>query len=540
MSGVLKSLEEVPRAEACLTDTEFRLTGAARQEIVLLQSGPTQAILITAQPLSQGFLVTLRDLRSRVLQKRWSIAAEYAAAPGLVPLIYQRFAQGSGGAAEERTEAQKRFDALIREGGEVGASDIHLILKRDSAEIRFRIHGALETMAQWTRQQATEVCACAYTVLADNREPTWDPSRRQDANIARAIGGRTYRVRYAHHPIYPEGVHIVLRLLSTGRGFSFAPSLEHLGYAPEQAAAIEAIVAEPSGMIILSGETGSGKSTTLANLMHVILQAAGGSISLQTVEDPPEYEVPGVLQSPVVHRRDDRERGLNPFADAIIGAMRCDPDILVVGEIRDLDTALLAISMTESGHPVLGTLHARRALGIIPRLEIIGAGQASNPISRSVLCAPGFIAGLIHQSLLPVLCGECRRPWHEAVAAGAVDASLAARVRAVAGPRLAEVRTRGPGCRACRGGIRGRTVCAEVVVPDAPLLQALVERRDQEALDHWLGQGGGYSIRDHAIDKMCAGLIAPEDVEGSLGRLRRESKRKRAKVAELHGEAADE
>jgi general secretion pathway protein E len=335
----------------------------------------------------------------------------------------------------------------------------------------------------------------------------------------------------------------VLRLLSTGGAFKFAPSLQHLGYSEAQAETIEWMVAEPAGVIVISGTTGSGKSTTLANLMHLLVERSGGTISLQTVEDPPEYVVPGVLQGPVIHSRDDRERGTNPFVEAIKGAMRTDPDILMIGEIRDLDTAVLVAQVAQSGHPVLTTVHAQRALGIVARLEGMGATSPNNPIHRALLCSPGFLTGLIQQTLIPVLCPRCRVPWAEAIRAGQVDSGLDARVRAAAAEHLDHIRFRGEGCEHCRKGVQGRTVCAEVIAPDARLLRLLGEGRDQEAFDYWLGEGSGYSMRDHALDKMAAGLLSPVDVEAYLGRLRAESrgaKRQRVKPIPARTESAGE
>jgi type II secretory ATPase GspE/PulE/Tfp pilus assembly ATPase PilB-like protein len=532
--SVLKSLQDIPEIyDRCLID--LVTAEHLRREIVLLH-GREGCALILAEQMSQAGAIALRDVRARAAQRGHVIAAEYRASSGLIPLIYQRRSAANataGSASAVYTEAQKNFDNLVRSAGDLGASDIHMVLRPKNAEIQFRIHGELETVSHWTSRQAQEVCACAYTVLANNKDATWDPSRRQDANIARSIEGKLYRIRYAHHAIYPEGVHVVLRLLSTGRDFSFAPTLQHLGYADAQAAAIEAMVAEPSGVLIISGETGSGKSTTLANLMHILLKDSGGSLSLQTVEDPPEYEVPGIIQSPVAHSRDDQERGINPFAEAIRAAMRCDPDIIAVGEVRDLETARLAAAAAESGHPVLTTLHASRALNILSRLEGMGATMPNNPLDRAMLCAPQFIAGLIHQTLIPVLCPACSLPFERAVAEGRVDAGLEARARAVAGAKSGHLRMRGDGCPNCRKGVVGRTVCAEVVTPEPQLMHFLRERMDQEAFEHWL-KSGGYSIRDHAIDKMCAGIVSPRDAEACLGRLRLESAAsKRTRVTPL-------
>jgi general secretion pathway protein E len=545
MSAKLKSLADLPQdVRRALSDSEIRIPETARSEVVLLECSLQRAVLVLAEHLSGLAASAVRDLRARAGQKGYVITAEYRADAGLIPLIYQQFGVGAAsGAVEVRTEAQRRFDDLVIRAAESGASDIHVLLREDHAEISFRINGDLERMAQWTVAQATEMCACAYNVLGGIRDVTWDPSSRQDAAIARTLQGRPYRLRYAHKPIYPDGTQVVLRLLSTGGAFKFAPSLQHLGYSEAQAETIEWMVAEPAGVIVISGTTGSGKSTTLANLMHLLVERSGGTISLQTVEDPPEYVVPGVLQGPVIHSRDDRERGTNPFVEAIKGAMRTDPDILMIGEIRDLDTAVLVAQVAQSGHPVLTTVHAQRALGIVARLEGMGATSPNNPIHRTLLCSPGFITGLIQQTLIPVLCPQCSVPWSKAINQGEVDAGLQARVMAVAGERLERIRLRGMGCDACRKGVRGRTVCAEVIAPDPTLLGLLGANRDQEAFDYWLGgEFGGYSMRDHALDKMRAGLLSPLDVEAYLGRLRTETrgaKRKEPKRLRLAATASE-
>jgi general secretion pathway protein E len=538
VSAKLKSLADLPQdVKRVLSDSEIKIGEAARKEVVLLECGLQRAILVRAEPLSGPAASAMRDLRARASEKGYAVTAEYRADAGLIPLLYQQFGAGATtGAIEVRTEAQRRFDDLVVRAAESGASDIHVILREDHAEIGFRIHGDLERMAQWTVAQATEMCACAYNVLGGIRDVTWDPSSRQDAAIARTLQGRPYRLRYAHKPIYPEGTQVVLRLLSTGGSFKFAPSLQQLGYSDAQAETIEWMVAEPAGVIVISGTTGSGKSTTLANLMHLLVERSGGTLSLQTVEDPPEYVVPGVIQGPVLHSKDDRERGLNPFVEAIKGAMRTDPDLLMIGEIRDLDTAVLAAQVAQSGHPVLTTVHAQRALGIVARLEGMGATAPHNPINRALLCSPGFLTGLIQQTLIPVLCPHCRVPWAEAIRTGQVDPGLEARVRAASAEHLESIRFRGDGCDRCRKGVQGRTVCAEVIAPDAKLLGLLGAARDQEAFDYWLGEGGGYSMRDHALDKMAAGLLSPVDVEAYLGRLRAESKgAKRRRVKPIAG-----
>jgi type II secretory ATPase GspE/PulE/Tfp pilus assembly ATPase PilB-like protein len=516
----IRSLADIPAdLNRCVTAADIRISSEAQQDMILLACPKNQAALIVSETLRDTNVASLRYVREKAAAAGYTVT-EYRAEAGLIPLLYRHFATHSQDRAGNvvATAAQQRFDDLIVRAADNKASDIHIVLRESYAEIRFRINGELETITQWTPEQASEMSACAYNVLAGIRDVTWDPSRRQDANIERVIDGRTFRLRYAHAPLYPTGAHIVLRVLAAGQRYQFAESLTQLGYTEAQQLAIENMVAEPSGIVVISGETGSGKSTTIANLMHMIVQDDG--LSILTVEDPPEYEVPGVMQSPVIHSADDRVKGLNPYASAIRSAMRRDPDVLMIGEIRDIDTTVLAAQCAQSGHPVLTTVHASRALDIIARLEGMGAALANNSVNRALLCAPRFIAGLIHQVLVPVLCQHCSLPFYQEVEAGRVEQRLGDRVRAAVNPD--GVRVRGSGCDHCRGGVTGRTVCAEVITPDAKLRELLLERRDQAAFDYWL-TAGGYSIWSHALDKLQAGVVSPRDLEGALGRIRREA-----------------
>jgi hypothetical protein len=228
-------------SERCLTlDAEglppdiaaglIAVSGPVRREMALLQ-GEAGVLLVRVQNLSAAGLHALRDLRTRAEARGSPVAGECVAVSGLMPLLYQHFADFGKAAAlsarEEATpttsdsEAQQAFEDLVFQAGESGASDIHVIIRRDRAEIQFRIHGEIEDTAHWTVQQAESMCACAYTVLAKIRDVTWVPDRPQDANFAHTIRGRLHRIRYSHKPIYPQGVHVVMRILSTGKGFTF-------------------------------------------------------------------------------------------------------------------------------------------------------------------------------------------------------------------------------------------------------------------------------------------------------------------------------
>lgn len=489
-----------------------RLPAHARADVCVVRSATRHLILVT-DPVSAKNQVVLNEVERRMTAADIHPEIRRLPAGGVTESRDELAAKAEVTGDMEKFEAQLRFESLLIEATALGASDIHLTIQ-DQTTIQVRVHGEIMDLGTWSRQEGTETASVAYSVLGGITDVTFDPARRQDANVAFAVGDRKFLLRYSHAPIYPEGLHLGIRILIAGKAYQFAPSLAALGYTETQCRLIEEISMEPSGLLIISGETGSGKSTTLANLLHGKVVQSDGRIVILTVEDPPEYAIPGVRQSPV---GTGRAGDANGFVGALRSAMRRDPDILMIGEIRDLDTAVLAAQCAQSGHLVFSTVHASRALNIPARMAGLGAAMPTNPVTRAVIAAPGFLAGLIHQVLVPILCTACKVP----LSLEAVDPRLIQRLESVA-LDPATLSVRGSGCERCRGqGVQGRTVCAEVILPTPSLRKLLLEGRDEEAFQEWL-KDGGYSIWHHAIDLIRGGEVSPEDVEEALGVIRRE------------------
>jgi len=280
-----------------------------------------------------------------------------------------------------------------------------------------------------------------------------------------------------------HGESVVLRLLDRG---GRPVTLDELGMAAGTLAAFERLVRKPHGIVLVTGPTGSGKTTTLYAALAL---RPTGQEKVITVEDPVEYHLPGVTQMPV-HAR----AGVS-FASALRSILRQDPDVLMVGEMRDAETAGIAIQAAMTGHLVLSTLHTNDAAGALTRL-------ADLKVEPYMIAAT--VEGVLAQRLVRRVCAECRESYRPDPATIALVAQ-----RPVGGTAL----QRGRGCAACRQtGYRGRTGIFELLLVTDDLRSALVEGLDLTAIRARLRADGMTTLRDDAWVKVQAGLTTVEEV----------------------------
>jgi general secretion pathway protein E len=495
-----------------------------------------EGVLIAAVPGADKGMDALA-LRSHFERQRRPVEVRTCSRRLLELLLAQwrtaRVRAGTG--SLDRTRLEADWEKVLADAIRANASDIHIERSYETCQVKFRVNGLLQPYADWPADYADALAQMLYTVAADadGKDTTYDPKAPQDGRIGQTVTvtGERHEVsiRFASMPVR-GGNDVTLRILPEGRGgpkASLIP-LETLGYADSQIELIKRMVAQPVGAVIMAGITGSGKSTTLKSLLMWLDRLHRTESKLRSIEDPPEYTIPGVRQSPVV-RSQQREGEGSPFAVMIRAAMRGDPDIIMIGEVRDPDTVELLVGATLSGHKVLCTVHASSANAVPARLFTINAHSPVNV--REVIAAGDFLAGAIYQRLLPVLCPHCSRRverWdeiqdHENQAPGLRD-----RLRAKANLDTDHIRVRGPGCDRCRSGIASRTICAETVLPDFEMLRLYGAGNDHEALRHWRALYrpagphepyqalGGFAL-DHGLYKMRQGLLDPTDVELSLG-----------------------
>jgi type II secretory ATPase GspE/PulE/Tfp pilus assembly ATPase PilB-like protein len=279
------------------------------------------------------------------------------------------------------------------------------------------------------------------------------------------------------------GESVVLRLLDHG---GRPVTLDSLGMPADVWSAMSDLSAAAHGLVLVTGPTGSGKTTTL----YAALARRDASIEkIITVEDPIEYQVPGVTQMPV-----HRQAGVS-FAAALRAILRQDPDVVMIGEMRDRETAEIAVQAAMTGHLVFSTLHTNDAISAVPRLVDLG-------IPEYLIAAT--LEGVLAQRLVRRICPDCRESYHPAAEHVAF---------VIEGAATPPTFTRGAGCRSCRGtGFRGRVGVFELICVDPALRDAIAAREPRSSLDAHARRAGLTPLRSDAWQKVVAGVTTVEEV----------------------------
>ncbi|MBL9218544.1 MAG: type II/IV secretion system protein [Opitutaceae bacterium] len=378
-------------------------------------------------------------------------------------------------AAEASGDPTRTLDEILRAAVSEGASDVHFEPKEDGLVVRFRLDGEMREHARLPMTQREPLLSRGKIFggmdITEKRLP-------QDGRAVLREKDRRFHLRLSTLPTV-HGESLVIRLLDqTMPGQDFG----ELGLAPPQAEAVREALAGPVGLIYLTGPTGSGKTTTLHAALHVLDHQAR---VIHTLEDPVEYEFPSIRQTEI------REKIGLTFASSLRALLRQNPDVLLVGETRDAETAQLAIRAALTGHLVLSTLHTNDALASVPRLRDLGVESFLLAASLRLIAA---------QRLVRRLCRECRAPHPDN-----------ARLREV--HRLPDAEFCQPvGCPACRQrGFRGRLAIHEVIpvrkflpliAANAPLAE-LVALREREGL---------LTLWQHGLAAAARGLTTIEQV----------------------------
>ncbi len=376
----------------------------------------------------------------------------------------------------------KFVNLLITQAVGDRASDIHVEPTETDLRIRFRIDGVLHEVMHSPRSIQAGVVSrlkvMADINIAERRVP-------QDGRISMKVGGRAVDLRVATLPtVYGEKV--VMRILDKGQALL---RLEELGFLPEQLERFSQAYRKPYGTILVTGPTGSGKSTTLYATLNILNQPDRNII---TVEDPVEYRLPGINQVQI-----HPKAGLT-FSSALRSILRSDPDILLVGEIRDRETAVIGIEAALTGHLVLSTLHTNDAASTPMRLVEMGVEP---------FLVTSALDAVVAQRLARRLCVQCKEPYQptepELVEAGwDLD-------REVEYPTL----HRAVGCSSCgRTGYKGRFAVHEVLLMSEELDRAVIERRSSEDIAKIAVMQGMITLRQDGLRKVAAGHTSLEEI----------------------------
>jgi type II secretory ATPase GspE/PulE/Tfp pilus assembly ATPase PilB-like protein len=315
-------------------------------------------------------------------------------------------------------------------------------------------------------------------------------------------------IRLQFNPVAFATRYLVMRLLYANSSSANEDNLKELGFSDYEDSRLYRMRAFPTGLCIIAGPTGSGKSTTLSRNMTKMLKESNYEINLITVEDPPEYPITGARQLPVTNAATEEEKE-EAFNLALAASLRSDPDAIMVGEIRTLSSAELTFRAALSGHNVWATIHANSAPAIVNRLVDMG-------IDTFKLKDAELIRGLLSQRLFKKLCPKCREPIRNHP-----DHPSYSRLEFALGPYgIDQSYLKGNGCPFCNGrGIIGRTVASEIIMPDSAFLEKLISGSKREAVNYWTNELSGRTLKENAIEKMLMGQIAVDEVERWCGML---------------------
>jgi type IV pilus assembly protein PilB len=371
----------------------------------------------------------------------------------------------------------KLVHSIVAQAVQQGASDIHVNPEEGDTRVLFRVDGVLAPAATVKRRMANGVVSRIKIMgdldISEKRVP-------QDGRFALTIDGRRVDIRVVTLPLV-NGEGVVLRILDKG---TVVEGLDSLGMQPADQQRFEAAIQRPNGAVLVTGPTGSGKTTTLYGALSVLND---GDRSILTIEDPVEQRIGGIKQMQIAPKAGVTfDRGLRSM-------LRADPDVIMVGEIRDRETAHIAVEAALTGHLVLSTLHTRDAPSALGRL--IDMGIEPFLVSSAVDC-------IVAQRLVRMLCNHCKRPQHVS------DTVLAEYGLSGAEPYEAV------GCSRCGGsGYRGRVGLYEVMRVSEPIRSLILERASVDDMVASAVEEGMLRLRDDGMQKVREGLTSIAEVE---------------------------
>ncbi|MEK7585064.1 MAG: ATPase, T2SS/T4P/T4SS family [Patescibacteria group bacterium] len=431
------------------------------------------------------FLISHRDLEEALTNYKGSLKLEFEST--LARVVDEKLRR------EERDESTiKLVDLLLQYGQENKASDLHIEPYRDRVLIRFRIDGVMHDVLE-VPKTLSDIILTRIKILARMR--TDEHRAAQDGKLQFLAKGEPVDVRVSIVPV-TEGENVVLRLLSEqSRQFS----LTDLGLSASDLEKVKRAIDNPHGMILVTGPTGSGKTTTVYALVKILNTR---DVHISTIEDPVEYDVEGVSQIQV-----NPKTNLT-FAAGLRAIVRQDPDIIVVGEIRDEETASIAVNSAMTGHLVLSTLHANDAATTLPRLLDMGIEPFLVASTVNVVIA---------QRLVRKVCDRCRVSTPasaEALKLIEHESELKKLFKARGYAKLAKLTFyKGAGCDVCsQTGYQGRIGMFEVLELSDPVKTLIVARAPANELMKEARRQGMTSMLEDGLDKVLAGLTTLEEV----------------------------
>ncbi len=418
----------------------------------------------------------------------------------------------------ERLQMQQDFVNIVKRASSMKVSDVHIVVSDNFSEVIFRTNGIMVKEMEYSKDWG-ELFVRAAFASADISDSNYAQNEFQGAQ---KLGSTPLRgskgklmlphnvlaIRLQFNPIAFGSQYLVMRILYADDNPDGSDDLAALGCGDYEQDLFFRLRSAPVGLNVVAGPTGSGKSTLLQRNMIKLIKEKNNEVNLLTVEDPPEYPIPGARQMPVTNANTEEEKA-EQFGLALNAALRSDPDVLMVGETRSLSAANLVFKGALSGHLVWTTLHANSAPAIVTRLRDMG-------VQSYMLGDPELLKGLVSQRLFRKLCPYCRVPAKEHL-----DNSAVQRLKIALGDfGIENTYLKGPGCKFCGGrGIKGRLGVQEMILPDATFLELMIRGETRKAIDYWTSDLNGRPLKDAALERMLKGLIDLDEVERWCGLL---------------------
>lgn len=448
-----------------------------------------QLVAVVADPFDPSVSAALTSRFERPIQ--FVVSARYQIHETIDEVYGEARAQGARFASHTPLAASvatvsatglnmaEQFDSIVDEAVDRRASDIHIESEEDRLRVRLRIDGRMIEARAYPLEAAAPLVSRIKVLstldITERRQP-------QDGRFSHRSFDQEIDVRVAIIPT-ARGEHVTMRLLSKDRS---RLTLESLGMSAELRQAVERLIHRPYGIILLTGPTGSGKSTTLYAALQQINSVDKHII---TIEDPVEFDITGVNQVQV-----DNEFGVS-FPRALRSILRHDPDVIMVGEIRDEETAHLALEASLTGHLVFATLHTNSAVGAVTRLLDMG-------------CEPYLVAsaliGVMAQRLVRKICENCKQGYE--------PNETEKKILGIPVDRTGVEAYRGQGCTRCmRSGYLDRVGVFEFVPFDGGLSTMVMEKASQDAMENYAMEHGAITLRDDGMGKVREGLTTLEE-----------------------------
>ena len=494
--------------------SEFAISNETRRLLALFSDG---TYLVSKDNRFDG---ALYNFEANVKRRKIPIKAPRYVTLNEIAAIYAYAERGAGTvdvSAEEAEDMQMQIDFIniIQRASQKKVSDVHVVVG-SSSTVLFRENGIMvkqnEYGGEWGEAFVRSVFASADISDSNYSQNEFQGAQKLGSTPLRGSKGKlmlphnVLAIRLQFNPIAFGSQYLVMRLLYADDNPEGSSDLRSLGLGKYEEDLFYKMRSMAVGLNVVAGPTGSGKSTTLQRNLIKLLQEKNYQINLLTVEDPPEYPIPGARQMPVTNANTEEEKN-EQFTKALSAALRSDPDVILVGETRSLSTAELTFKGALSGHGVWTTLHANSAPAIVTRLRDMG-------IQPYLLNDPELVKGLVSQRLFRKLCPNCRQSIKTKEGTPEFE-----RLRNALGDYgIENVYVSGPGCKACGyKGFKGRMAVDEIILPDSRFLRLMIDNETAKAIDYWVSELNGRPLKDAAIERMIKGQIDMDEVERWCG-----------------------